>query len=491
MYNDILSGMRRSAFQLWFAVALLVLAGCRAGQRTRPNFLFLFADDQRADTIAAWGNPHIRTPNLDRLAEEGFSFRANYNLGSSGGAVCIPSRAMVNTGRAYFRVPNNLEGVKLLPELLRENGYVTFATGKWHNERPSWLRGFERGKAIFFGGMSDHTQVPVEDLSADGKLVNRRTGEKFSSELFADAAVEFLQSYREDRPFYAYVAFTAPHDPRQPPEPYRQMYYDNRPPLPANFMPQHPFNNGNMGGRDENLAAWPRTREVIGDQLAEYYGMITHMDDQIGRILEALRASGRAANTYIIFAADHGLAVGSHGLLGKQNLYEHSQKCPLIVVGAGVPKRGSSYALTYLHDLFPTVLRLAGLTPAADLDGADLAPIWRGEKERVRDSVFLSYVNIMRAVRDDRYKLLRYPQINYTQLFDLAGDPDELNNLAEAPDQAARIGRLTALLEQWQRQLGDNQPLSVDKPQPKEIDMTGTKRPPDKWQPEWIVKKYF
>lgn len=473
------------------ALAALALGACRSQADTRPNFLFLFADDQRADTIAAWGNPHIRTPHLDRLVEQGFSFRANYNLGANGGAVCIPSRAMVNTGRVYFRVPNNLEGVKLLPELLRENGYVTFATGKWHNERPSWLRGFARGKAVFFGGMADHTKVPVEDLSADGRLVNARTGEKFSSELFADAAIEFLRGYRDERPFYAYVAFTAPHDPRQPPEPYRQMYYARRPPLPANFLPQHPFNNGNLGGRDENLAPWPRTPEVIRDQLAEYYGMITHLDEQIGRILEALEASGRAKNTYVIFAADHGLAIGSHGLLGKQNLYEHSQKCPLIMVGPGVPAGRATQSLTYLLDLFPTVLRLAGIAPAPDVDGEDLAPLWRGEKERLRDSLFLSYMNLMRAVRDERYKLLRYPQINYTQLFDLASDPEEIHNLAEAPEQAGRIERLTRLLEQWQRRVGDAQPLSTDKPQPHYIDMSGAKRQPDKWQPEWIVKKYF
>lgn len=472
-------------------LAVLALAGCRSQADERPNFLFLFADDQRADTIAAWGNRHIRTPHLDRLVEQGFSFRANYNLGSNGGAVCIPSRAMVNTGRAYFRVPNNLEGVKLLPELLRERGYVTFATGKWHNERPSWLRGFARGKAVFFGGMADHTKVPVEDLSADGRLVNARIGEKFSSELFADAAIEFLRGYRDRRPFYAYVAFTAPHDPRQPPEPYRQMYYAQPPPLPANFLPQHPFNNGNLGGRDENLAPWPRTPEVIRDQLAEYYGMITHLDEQIGRILEALEASGRARNTYVIFAADHGLAIGSHGLLGKQNLYEHSQKCPLVIAGPGIPAGRSTQALTYLLDLFPTVLRLAGIAPASDLDGEDLAPLWRGEKERLRDSLFLSYMNLMRAVRDERYKLLRYPQINYTQLFDLASDPEEMHNLAEAPEQAGRIERLTRLLVEWQRRVGDAQPLATDKPQPKYVDMSGTKRQPDKWQPEWIVKKYF
>ena len=457
----------------------------------RPNILFLFADDQRADTIGAWGNPHIQTPNLDRLVEGGFSFRSNYNLGASGAAVCVASRAMVNTGRAYFRVQNNLEGEKTLGELLRENGYATFATGKWHNERPAWLRSFQQGKNIMFGGMSDHTKVPLTDLLPNGELGNERTGDGFSSELFADAAVEFLSNYQGDQPFFAYVAFTAPHDPRQPPEEFREMYYRNRPPLPPNFLPQHPFDITNLTVRDENLAGWPRTKEVVSDQLAEYYGLITHLDGQIGRVLKALEDSGRAGNTIIIYAADHGLAVGSHGLLGKQSVYEHSQKCPLIIGGPGVPAGQSTDAFTYLMDIFPTVLRLAGAAPAENIDGIDLGPIWRGEQQKVRDTLGLAFTKAGRSIRDERYKLIRYPLINHTQLFDLIADPHEMNDLAADPAQAVRIEQMMVMLREWQAKMGDDQPLTADKPEPKEIDLTGHQREPDRWQPEWIVKKYF
>ena len=107
---------------------------------SRPNILLLVADDQRADTIAAWGNPYIRTPNLDRLARRGTSFRGNYCFGSNSGAVCVPSRAMLMSGRTWFNVPHDLQGVRLLPELLREGHYRTFATGKWHNGEPSCVR---------------------------------------------------------------------------------------------------------------------------------------------------------------------------------------------------------------------------------------------------------------------------------------------------------------------------------------------------------------
>jgi arylsulfatase A-like enzyme len=449
------------------------------------------ADDQRCDTIGAYGNDNIKTPNLDRLFAQGFSFRRNYCLGSGGGAVCVPSRAMIHSGRSYFNVDSRMRGVKIMPELLRENGYTTFATGKWHNKEESFLRGFERGKALFFGGMADHTKVPVVDLSPAGKFINKRTGEKFSSELFTNAATEFLESYEEDKPFFAYVAFTAPHDPRNPPTKYRQMYYKNRPPLPKNFKPQHPFDNGHMVGRDENLAPWPRTEDVVRDQLAEYYGLITHLDEHIGRLLETLKNSRHAENTIIIYAADHGLAVGSHGLLGKQSIYEHSMGCPLIFAGPGIPEGRSTQAFSYLLDIFPTVCALTGVQAPPHVEGKNLRPVWEGKVDTVRDSVFLSFSKIQRSVQDERWKLIRYPKINHTQLFDLKNDPYELHNLANDPAQAERVQEMLRLLKKWQQKVGDNLPLTTANPSPMKIDMSGRQRKPDRWQPEWIRKKYF
>ncbi len=288
-----------------------------------------------------------------------------------------------------------------------------------------------------------------------------------------------------------YVAFTVPHDPRQPPEPFARYYYEHRPPAPANFMPQHPFNLGQwLTVRDENLAPWPRTEQVIREQLAEYYAMISGLDYQIGRVLEKLESAGKAENTIIVFSADHGLALGSHGLLGKQSLYEHSQKSPLIFAGPGIPN-GSTGALTYLLDIPATVLSVAGVGVPPELDGKDLSAIWTGAGSKVRDSLFLAFAKEIRAVRDERYKLIRYPQIDFLQLFDLRNDPDELENLAADPSQEERIRAMTALVAQWQACLEDQQPLQVSDPQPREVDLTGRSRTPDKWQPQWIVDKYF
>ncbi|MDA2923618.1 sulfatase-like hydrolase/transferase [Acidobacteria bacterium AH-259-L09] len=457
----------------------------------RPNVLFLFSDDQRTDTIAAYGNRHIRTPSLDRLVQQGVSFRRAYCMGSMRGAVCVPSRAMLHSGRTLFRVPMDLQGVKILPEVLRQAGYTTFGTGKWHNKEESFARGFSHGKSVFFGGMSNHLKVPLQDLKSDGTYTQKAPGSKFSSELFADAVINFLKNYQENRPFFAYVAFSAPHDPRMPPKKYAVMYEPSKPPLPINFLPQHPFFNGHMTGRDESLAAWPRTPKIIRGQTAEYYGMITHMDYQIGRIIKALKQTGQAKNTLIIFASDHGLAMGSHGLLGKQNLYEHSMHAPLIFVGPGIPEDQSSHALTYLFDIFPTICQLTGIQIPDGVEGQSLVPIWQGKKKSVRDSIFTAFSTVMRAVRNDRWKLIRYPHINKSQLFDLHNDPHELKNLADDPDQEDRVRKMMALLQRWQKRVDDQQELTSANPQPAAIDLTAKERKPDRHQPEWIIRKYF
>jgi len=470
-------------------------AAATAASGAKPNILFLFADDQRADTIAAHGNTHIKTPVIDGLTRTGVSFRNNYVFGGNSGAVCVPSRAMLHTGKTWFAINTaTLAGEKLMPELFGENGYTTFGTGKWHNGQPSWLRAFQHGESVMFGGMANHEKVPLRDLGPDGKLTAERIGEKFSTELFADAAIRFLEKQSpqpEAKPFFCYIAFTAPHDPRQPP-PGFPANYTSRPPLPKNFLSQLPFDNGAMqGGRDENLGAWPRTEAMIRDQLAEYYAMIEHLDAQIGRILATLKARGLADNTIIVYAADNGLALGSHGLLGKQSVFEHSMRTPFIIGGPGIPKNKSVQAFTYLFDIFPTLCELTGVTSPAGVFGESVRPLWTGTKQSLRDTVFLPYIQVQRAVRDERWKLIRYPKLGFSQLFDLQNDPNETQSVYDDPARASDIARLTATMQAWQTKVGDTLALNTGSNPPPKIDLTGKKRDPDQWQPDWIIKKYF
>ncbi|MGB9688467.1 sulfatase-like hydrolase/transferase [Thermogutta sp.] len=426
---------------------------------SRPkNLLVLFSDDQRFDTIHALGNPEIRTPNLDRLARQGFVFTHAFIMGSMQGAVCVPSRAMFLSGRTLWHVPENLTGVPTWPQVFREHGFITFVTGKWHNGRESLSRSFDTGAAIFFGGMHDHFRMPVFDFDPTGKYppARQKVVEKFSSELFADACIDFLKSYHGEKSFFAYVAFTAPHDPRTPPEPYRQMYDPADISQPPNFLPEHPFDNGELRVRDELLASFPRHPEDIRRHIAEYYAMITHLDAQIGRILETLRETGHLQDTLIVFASDNGLAVGRHGLMGKQNLYEHSQRVPLIFAGPGIPA-GRSDALVYLFDVFPTVAEMFQVPPPEGVEGQSLLPIIRGEKQKVRDAVFGAYRMFQRSVRTERYKYITYHVKDefHEQLFDIQNDPWETKNLANDSAYQGVKSQLKERLFQLQKELDD------------------------------------
>ena len=247
-----------------------------------------------------------------------------------------------------------------------------------------------------------------------------------------------------------------------------ELYREDEILLHRNYLTVHPFDNGEMTVRDERLAPWPRTPDEVRRQLREYYAVISGLDFHLGRLLARIAEQKDAGETIIIFTSDHGLAIGSHGLFGKQNLYEHSMRVPLVFAGSGI-KHGSSEALVYLLDLLPTICDLAGAKSPANIDGQSLAPILRGEKATVRSSLGTAYRDVQRTIRDDRWKLIRYPQINRTQLFDLANDPDEMRNLVRRPEHADQLSRMTRLLEEWQRTVGDKQPLAVDHPQSAEF----------------------
>lgn len=439
----------------------------------RPNVVFIISDDHRHDAIHALGDIRVRTPVLDQLAQTGTALTNMHIMGGMSGAVCVPSRACVHTGVNVFRAIPETTGphavtihpeLTVMPQLFREHGYHTYATGKWHNDKGSFNRSFCGGSELFFGGMNGHRNIPVYDYDPTGaypKEAARCSGD-FSTELFADAAIRFLEGYEEEAPFFLYAAFTAPHDPRTPPESYAEMYPAETIPLPGNFMPEHPFDNGELRIRDEELAPFPRTAEAIRQHVADYYGMISHLDHHIGRILQTLQQTGRAEDTIIVYTADHGLSVGQHGLLGKQNLYDHSVRIPFIVSGPGITPGRKVNALTWQIDIYPTLCELAGLSPPGTVEGISAYPAIKGESGAGRSCVYSVYKDIQRMIKDGDWKLIRYYRSAHTglgsdriQLFHLRDDPWELHDVSGQSEQAGRISRMAEALAAWQQAVGD------------------------------------
>lgn len=450
-------------------------------QTARPNVIILFSDDQRADTIHAW-NPKTApdTPAMDSLVHRGFSFKTNYCMGGNSGAVCIPSRATLLMGRSVWKAPQDYSA-QTMPETFRSAGYQTFMSGKWHSRDGSkapFERGFETGKHLFFGGMSDHQDFPTQ--SYDGQTwTNTREATKgrFSSSLIADAVTEFIDNRDQSRPFFVYASFTMPHDPRQAPEEDINRYDGpNLPELPPNFMTTPPYTMGVEGIRDEKLVPMPRDPMTVRKEIRDYYGTITYLDRQIGRILTHLEEKQLKDNTIIVFVSDHGLAIGSHGLLGKQNVYEHSLRSPMIMAGPGVP-HGETYSYSHVHDVFPTLLSLTRVHANLNLDSKDLSPLFRAPEYSVYNRVLLVYQTSarqdeptrMRAVRQGRYKLLYSAVGNNVELFDLQSDPHETNNLAEDPNYANLKRNLWTLLKAECHEAGDPHELPQNPPTQSQI----------------------
>src|ERR1051325_2410659 len=427
----------------------------------RPNILFILSDDHRPDGIGAWGNSHIKTPALDRLVERGISFPRAYVMGAMVGAVCTPSRCMIQTGRSLFHLPTVSFGKgyaefaaamkgkaenrdwALLPRVLQAAGYSTFHMGKGGNECVPSLQSYEENVI-----RSDPT--PAERVH--------------SSQAHGDRVIEYLRGRKQDRPFFIYLAPPFPHDPRVAPKEFMDMYDPAKIPLPASFVPVHPFDNGEMTVRDEMLAPWPRTPEIIQRHLADCYACITCLDYHLGRIFDCLKQLGQLDNTVIIFAGDNGLSLGEHGLMGKQNLYEFGgMHVPLIIAGPTI-SHGKTDAFLYLYDIFPTICDLTGTAIPPEVEGKSQAPVITGHVREVRDHMFTFYKNVQRSIRDDRWKLIRYAQINLTQLFDLKTDPNEMNNLVDNPDQVERVNHFMTLLRQSHKEFDDPYPLSSKSP---------------------------
>ena len=456
-----------------FISALLfggVLSGCNENSKVeneetgKPNILFILTDDHLATAVHASGNTAIQTPNMDRLAQQGISYNSAYIMGSMSGAVCAPSRDMLMTGRPLFQIDPTVHSIDpehiTLPQALQKQGYHTYHVGKWHNGKASFARSFNSAGKILFQGMSDQYDIPLYDFDSTGvypdsaKFISK---EIHCAELYAEEAASFLKSYESSDPFFMFVAFQTPHDPRQAPQEFLDKYDTAKIELPPNFMKEHPFDNGDLDIRDELLAGFPRTEAEVKANIAAYYAMITHTDAQMGKILEALESTGKAENTIIIFAGDNGLAVGQHGLMGKQNMYQHSMNVPLILAGPGIPEGKISNANVYLNDIYPTLFEMLDFEKPESVDSRSFLPSLTNPEFTGRDTLYFAYRTYQRAVIHDGWKLILYDVRGETnrQLFNLKEDPWEMNDLSGQPEYEERIVQMREMLDIQMKKNGD------------------------------------
>lgn len=450
---------------------ILMPNGAKQPSVRRPNVVLIFMDDQAFRTIGSLNNPEIHTPNLDALISRGTTFTHAFNQGSWVPAVCVASRAMLITGMSLFHAHDRLEESSLLGQHLSQCGYRTFFTGKWHNGRNSLDRSYDQvgpwAGGINADGFSPDNPVyrrPSEGnpwrpddtsqgrhwMQADGVVVH-------SSELWTNAAVDFIEhAATEDQPFFLHLAYHAPHDPRQTYPEFLDLYPIDDIEVPPNFQPQHPFDQGDALIRDEQLAPFPRTEEAVRLHRSEYYAILTHADQQIGRVLEAVDARGLTEDTIIVFSSDHGLAVGEHGLMGKQNQYDHSVRVPLIFAGAGVPTGETLDALVYQSSIFPTVCDLLEVPSPQSVEFPSLVPLMSRAADSVHTSIFGAYRHLQRMVRTRSHKLIAYPEQSRFQLFDLTADPWETDDLSGDVAHKELIDELRHEIERWQLSIDDD-----------------------------------
>ena len=472
---------RRSFMASLAATGTAAAFGMPAPKAKHPNVLFIYTDDQTFDSIHALGNSEIKTPNLDRLVRRGTAMLNCYNPGGWHGAICTASRHMLNTGRFLWQAsklehkPNAIDKTPLWGRLWQKAGYETYMTGKWHvsidpkacfntvrNIRPGMPQSCEAAYNRPHEGQTDLWQP--WDKKRGGHWAGPNG--KHWTAITADDTIDYITRCPKDKPFFIYAAFNAPHDPRQSPKKYIDMYPLDKIRVPKNYLPEYPDMPG-MGVpknlRDERLAPYPRSEFAIKTHRAEYYALITYLDAHLGRIFDALEKSGRADNTLIALVGDNGLSVGQHGFLGKQNAFEHAFKVPLIFAGPGVPKNQVRDGLVYVQDLRPTLLKLAGIPESPEATAFRsfdrlFAP-GSNRNTPAREHIYGAYMRRQRFIRVGNMKLIWYGSSGKKPgrwlLFDLSKDPLEMNNLSEDPRYKQTVDNLRTQLLANMKRVGD------------------------------------
>ena len=457
----------------------------------RPNLLFILVDDQSPFDFKFY-NPEspLRSPTIDRLAAEGMVFDGAYHMGAWVSAVCTPSRHMIMSGRTVWHIPDS-SGRKFnphtdnpalvppdlpqqtIPAVFKRAGYATMRTCKTGNS-------YEAANRLFAVRRDARMVGPTDE---DG------------SAWHAEQVLDYLrerEAGKDTRPFLIYFGFSHPHDTRDGKPELLAKYgatnhtdrntlppaHPKQPGLPASYLPAHPFPHNVSDQRDESQVSgvWDRRDErTIRNELGREFACSENIDTQIDRVLKRLEAMGELDNTYIFYTADHGIAIGRHGLQGKQNLYQHSWRVPFIVKGPGIKPGSRAEGNIYLLDVLATLCDLAGIPAPATSEGVSFRPVLEGRRPAVRDTLYGVFCGGprpgMRAVKQGDWKLIEYEvfdgRIRESQLFNLKDNPDELLvqhhdpavvaltrrkpapnqvNLASDPRHAAKLAEMRARL---------------------------------------------
>jgi arylsulfatase A-like enzyme len=457
-------------------MAAVLFSGCKDKHQKPPNFLFVIVDDQSPFDFKFY-NPKsiLESPTIDKLAEEGMVFESARHMGSFSGAVCRPSRHMVMSGRTLWHLPSqgrfhnpdapdSLE-LQTIAAVFNRSGYNTMRTCKKGNSYPAANSQF----------------MVVKDATKRGGT------EESGSAWHAKQVLEYLgerEKNQDSAPFFIYFGFSHPHDTRDGTPELLARYgavnhrdtsslppsNPGQPELPDNYLPAHPFFHGHPNLRDEERVSgvWKnRDEQTIRNELGREFACSENIDIQLGRVLEKLDAMGELDNTFIFYTSDHGIAIGRHGLMGKQNLYEHTWRIPFIVKGPGIKSGTRVEGNIYLADVLPTLCDLAGIEVPATVEGISFAPVLKGNKRSVRDVMYGVYCGGtkpgMRCVKKGDWKLIKYDlmdgTIRETQLFNLAENPNEYlpehkrpgrleTNLADDPEYAGKLAEMEALLHE-------------------------------------------
>ncbi|SMP58110.1 Arylsulfatase A [Neorhodopirellula lusitana] len=443
---------------LWFTTTVL------AAETSRPNILFILADDQSPFDLKVYDpQSKLETPTIDRLAAEGMVFDGAHQMGAWCGGVCTPSRHMIMSGRTLWHIPDKTtpgrSPLSADPQYVPTDLPSHTMAAVFNNAGYDTMRTCKRGNSY---AAANAQFTVVRDA------VKRGNTDESGSGWHAQQVLDYLgqrEASQDNDPFLIYFGFSHPHDTRMgKPEllaKYGAVNHKDKkslppanpkqPPLPPNYLPTHPFDNTEMNVRDEiNVSGVWRNRDeqTIRNELGREFACSENIDIQINKVLDKLEAMGELDNTYIVYTSDHGMAIGRHGLQGKQNLYEHTFRVPFIVKGPGIQSGTRVLGNIYLLDVLATFCDLTGVEAPTTCEGQSFKPVLMGDQATVRDTLYGSYSGGnkpgMRCVKQGDWKLIRYESpdggVSETQLFNLAENPLELLSEHHAPSVTQLTG---------------------------------------------------